>query len=137
VSGLSLSSPPIGEGLISLDPPALLGGACRDCGARCFPARSVCPSCQSRAVEETALSSIGIVYTFTIVAAPPPGYLGEVPYGLGVVELPDGIRVTTMLTAADLGSLAIGDEVEFELIELGAEDERVVSFAFRKPGEGG
>ena len=32
------------------------------------------------------------------MTAPPPGYLGEVPFGIGVVELPDGVRVITCLT---------------------------------------
>ena len=35
------------------------------------------------------------------MTAPPPGYQGEVPYGIGVVELPEGVRVITRLTESD------------------------------------
>ena len=33
--------------------------------------------------------------------APPPGYLGEVPFGFGVVELDEGLRVLGRLTESD------------------------------------
>ena len=32
---------------------------------------------------------------------PAPGYEGEVPFGFGVVELPEGVRVVTRLTETD------------------------------------
>jgi uncharacterized OB-fold protein len=140
MSELVLSGAPVGEGLIAFEPePSLQGGACAECGARCFPIRSACPSCQGRRVEPVAVSRIGNVYTFTVVHAKPPGYEGPVPYGLGVVELPqDGIRITTTLTADDLEQLAVGDEVEFELLALGdGEGEGAVSFAYRRRDSAG
>ena len=42
------------------------------------------------------------------MTAPPPGYGGEVPYGIGVVELPEGIRVIGRLTESDPAALAVG-----------------------------
>jgi uncharacterized protein len=119
---------PVRKGLFTVDPPALTGGRCRACGTLRFPALDVCPSCQSADCEEIPLSTEGSVFTFTIVHMAPPGYLGETPYAYGVVELPEGLRITTTLLAGDLGAIAIGDRCSFELITL---DDAVQSFAYR------
>lgn len=127
---------PVAPGLMRIDPPALLGGACTACGALRFPRRPFCAVCQSDTIEERELATSGIVYSFTIVRAAPPGYAGEAPYAIGLVDLPDGLRVTTTLTADDLGQLAIGDAVTFELLALGTGDDALVSFAFRRTRPG-
>lgn len=90
---------------------SLMGGACTTCGAVHFPRRHVCPECQGQDVAEVALSGRGELFTVTTVHAPPPGYLGAVPYHLGIVTLPDGIRVTSRIEAE--ASPMIGDAVEF------------------------
>ena len=54
------------------------------------------------------LSRQGTLWAWTAVTAPPPGYQGEVPFGIGVVELPEGVRVITRLTESDPGALAEG-----------------------------
>jgi len=119
---------PVREGLFTTDPAALIGGRCRACGTLRFPALDVCPSCQSDDCEHAALSTTGTVFTFTVVHMPPPGYLGEAPYAYGVIELPEGLRVTTTLLADDLGAIKVGDECSFELVTLG---DAVQSFAYR------
>lgn len=128
---------PVRAGLFTTDGPALLGGRCADCGHVHFPTRVVCPDCQSVRVVEAPLSTRGKIYTFTIVQAAPPGYLGTTPYAFGVVELPEGLRVTTTITAADLPGLAIGDAVTFELMTVGEGEDAVLSYAFRKEEETG
>jgi uncharacterized protein len=119
---------PVREGLFTIDPPALIGGRCRACGTLRFPALDVCPACQADDCEQVALSTTGTVFTFTVVHMEPPGYLGEAPYAYGVIELPEGLRVTTTLLADDLGAIAIGTRCSFELITLG---DTVQSFAYR------
>jgi uncharacterized OB-fold protein len=61
------------------------------------------------------------------VTAAPPGYRGHVPYGFGVVELPEGLRVVTRLTETDPSRLASGQAMQLVLVPL-AED--VVTYAF-------
>ena len=124
----------VAEGLLSVSPPALIGGRCPHCDALIFPRRELCPECQRGDVAAVALSDTGTVYTFTIVRMSPPGYLGDSPYAYGVVELPEGLRVTSTLVADELEQIAIGDRCTFELLELGAGDERTVSFAYRIGG---
>ena len=125
---------PVEDGLFYTDPPALTGGHCASCGARSFPRRPWCPECQSTTIEDIALSTAGLVYTFTIVHMVPPGYLGEAPYAYGVVELPEGLRVTTTLLADDLEAIEVGAPCSFQLLELGAASDRVLSFAYRVSG---
>ena len=123
--------PAVDEDLFTVDPSALRAGDCTSCSARHFPMRAVCPACQGEAVEAVALSTTGVVHTFTIVRMLPPGYVGEAPYAYGVVELPEALRVTTTLVADDLEAIAIGDACTFELLPLGEGDARVLSFAYR------
>jgi uncharacterized OB-fold protein len=119
---------PVREGLFTVEDPALIGGRCRACGTLRFPSLDVCPSCQSSDCEQVPLSTTGTIFTFTVVHMEPPGYLGETPYAYGVIELPEGLRITTTLLAEDLDEIAIGDRCTFELITLG---DAVQSFAYR------
>jgi uncharacterized OB-fold protein len=64
----------------------------------------------------------GIVYTETVVHAPPEQFVADAPYQLAIVTLDGGRRVTTRI----LGErVQIGDAVEF------AEDRNGIPF-FRK-----
>jgi len=92
---------PVREGLFQLDPPALLGTRCNTCGEHAFPRTSVCPYCGSETVTDAVLSGTGTLWLWTTVTAAPPGYTGEVPFGFGIVELPEGVRVVTRLAVPD------------------------------------
>jgi uncharacterized OB-fold protein len=116
---------PVRDALFSTDPPALLASRCRACGALRFPTAALCANCQSDAQDTVALAPEGELYTYTVVHAPPPGYKGETPYAVGVVELPDGLRVTSTILGDDL---AVGDRVRFELLQVGD----VLSYAYRR-----
>ncbi len=66
------------------------------------------------------------------MTASPPGYLGEVPYGFGVVELPEGLRVVTRLTLPD-SSWEPGQPMHLRVAPLGPRDgesEPVVTWEF-------
>ena len=70
------------------DPPALLGSHCAHCGQTSFPRSDTCPYCATEDPAPVDLSRRGRLWAWTAVTAPPPGYAGETPYGIGVVELP-------------------------------------------------
>jgi uncharacterized OB-fold protein len=124
--------PAVHPGLFATAPATLLGGRCEACGTLRFPHRNLCPRCQSTQVAVVPLSRHGTVHTYTIVRSKPPGYLGAVPYAFGLVELPEGLRVASTLTARDIETIAVGDKVEFELITLGEGDDAVLSYAYRR-----
>jgi len=124
---------PVQAGLFTeSDPPRLLGGRCTTCGHHNFPHHQICPYCASEATEAAELSSVGRLWAWTAVTHPPPGYRGEVPYGFGVVELPEGLRVVSRLSESDPGRLRAGQPVHLVLDPLHADDEgrQVVTYAF-------
>ena len=114
------------EGLFT-DEPRLLGSRCTRCGGHHFPRHETCAYCSSEEVEPVELSSTGALWAWTAVNAPPPGYRGEVPFGFGVVELPEGVRVISRLTEADPSRLSAGQPMRLVLVAL---DDDAVTYAF-------
>lgn len=56
----------------------------------------------------------GVVYTETVVFAPPEQYAADAPYQLAIIDLDSGGRVTVRILANDVGEHAkIGDKVRF------------------------
>jgi uncharacterized protein len=121
---------PVHDGLFTDD--GLLGARCRACGRAHFPRAVDCPYCGGRDVDEVALSPTGTLWAWTAVTAAPPGYRGDVPFGFGVVELPEGVRVITRLTETDPNRLAFGMSMRFGVVPLHQDDEgrTVVTYAF-------
>jgi len=113
------------------DDPHLIGGRCRACRRLHFPRTDTCPYCGADGVETSELPADGRLWAWTSVTAAPPGYLGPVPYGFGVVELEGCIRVVTRLTEPDAGALHAGQAVHLVLDEVGGGAEGgLLSWAF-------
>ncbi|HVA08119.1 MAG TPA: OB-fold domain-containing protein [Acidimicrobiales bacterium] len=112
--------------------PALLGSRCAACGAHHFPRHDTCPYCSAEDPDPVELSSVGTLWAWTAVTAAPPGYSGDTPFGIGVVELPEGVRVITRLTVSDPEMLSQGQEMELCVVPLHADADGndVVTFAF-------
>jgi uncharacterized OB-fold protein len=75
---------------------ALLGSACTSCGRAEFPRRSTCPACGSSA-DPVLLRGPAKLTVSTAVLAQPPGSRVEAPYGVGVAEFREGLRVIGLL----------------------------------------
>lgn len=110
------------EDLLSIDPPSLLAGSCDACGQLSFPRERYCAHCGGPDTRLVPLATRGTIYSWTIARFAPPGYAGEVPFGVGVVELDDGIRVTSTLVADPLESLRVGATVAFRLLQVDTAD---------------
>ena len=84
------------------------------------------------------MSRHGTLWTWTVQAFPPPvpPYRGPVqdfvPFGVGYVELPEGLRVQGRLTVNDAARLKIGMAMELVLEPFGADAQgrTVQGFAF-------
>ena len=121
------------DGLFTMEPePRLIGGKCQACGQHQFPRSSLCQYCGGDDTAEVLLSPTGTLWAWTAVTAAPPGYKGDVPYGFGVVELPEGLRVLTRLTESDPAALRFGDALTLQLVPLHADDDGrdVLTWAF-------
>jgi uncharacterized OB-fold protein len=116
--------------------PRLLGSRCEVCGRHQFPRHDTCPYCASDRTCPVELSATGRLWAWTAVTTAPPGYRGDVPYGFGVVELPEGLRVVTRLTEADPALLSAGQAMTLVVVPVHVDDEGrpVVSYAFAPEG---
>lgn len=132
---------PVRDGLyaVTADGPRLLGGRCPDCARWHFPAGPDCPYCSGARCAPTPCGASGALFLYTAVHARPPGYRGDVPFGIGVVELPEGMRIIARLTEADLTRLRPGMALRLAIVPLHTDDDgRVVTtFAYAPAEEGG
>jgi uncharacterized protein len=112
---------PIKEGMMRLPQSStkkgsLIGCKCRKCGEQFFVKREICENCQSQDLEEITLSSNGKLYAFSVMYYPPPPPYKPakpfVPFGVGWVELPEGLVIYSLLTENDPSKLKVGMEME-------------------------
>lgn len=124
--------------------PQLIGGRCRACASVTFPAPPSCARCGSTDVEQHLLPRRGTLWTFTTQEFLPkePYAGGETvetfrPYGVGLVQLGDEVRVEGRLTESDVSKLRIDMEVELVVVPFRVDDDgtEVMTFAFA-PVEG-
>lgn len=124
---------------IQEDGAQLMSAKCNSCGTYFFPAshHQHRPGCSREGVEEVLLSKKGKLATYTIqhyMCPPPFKTMGDItPYGLAVVEFPEGISVAGLITDSDLDALKIGLDMETTTYTLYHDDEGndVVTWAFR------
>jgi uncharacterized protein len=82
---------------------------CNECGVWVFYPRSRCSNCLSDSLEWREVSGNGTLYTFTIARQPTsPHFSSEVPQQLAVVELDEGVRLTTTLVNVREADIKIG-----------------------------
>jgi uncharacterized OB-fold protein len=82
---------------------------CDDCGRWVYYPRSRCPTCLSDRLTWTTVEGLGTVYTFTVAEqATAPPFADEVPQLLAVVELTEGVRVSTTLVDVDPARVSVG-----------------------------
>lgn len=114
--------------------PRLVGTSCASCRRRSFPAVDTCPWCGGTEVAAADLATTGTLWAWTAVTAAPPGYSGAIPFGFGVVQLDDGVRVITRLTQADPDALTFGQPMRLvlDVVDHDEEGRNVVTWAFQE-----
>ncbi|UXA20866.1 Zn-ribbon domain-containing OB-fold protein [Mycobacterium sp. SMC-4] len=119
--------------------PQLIGSRCASCGATTFPVQARCPRCSSADMSAVLLPRRGTLVAWTTQGFPPgPPYKGPtgndfIPFGVGLVQLDDVIRVEGRLTENDPAKLEFGQQVELTMIPFTTDEDgsEVVTFAFR------
>ena len=112
--------------------PVLLGSHCAACGETFFPRRRLCAIC-GEPVADVDLAREGELYSWTYVHAPFFGrrQVDTEGYGVGQVDLPEGVRVQTVLTG-DRAAWEIGCRMRIDGDVIGEhEGDDVVIFRFR------
>lgn len=86
---------------------------CLACGAWRFPARDRCDRCWSTETEWAQASGEGTLFSFVLMhQVYHPAFAREVPYNVAVVELAEGIRLTTNIVDCPNEAIHIGMPVQ-------------------------
>jgi uncharacterized protein len=121
--------------------PKLIGARCTECSAVTFPSQSRCPRCSTASMEDLELPTQGTLVSWTTQAFPPSiDYMGDptgksfVPFGVGLVQLEDVVRVEARLTENDPAKLDFGMPVELRIVpfyvDADGDGDEIVTFAF-------
>ena len=85
---------------------------CRDCGAKHFMARHLCPQCWSDRLEWIDSQGAGTVASFSIVhRAPTAPFKAHTPYVVALIDLDEGPRMFANIIGDDARDVAIGERV--------------------------
>lgn len=86
---------------------------CRRCSILFHYPRRICPGCFSSELTWERVTGRGRLYTYTISRRPThPLFADEVPQYLAIVELDEGIRLTSTLVNVSEDNIKIGMELE-------------------------
>lgn len=100
---------------------------CTECGLWLQPPAERCRSCAGPTHFEPVEGG-GTLFSYIVAHQPSsPGYLDELPYAIGLVELGEqpGLRLPMRVVGVDAHALAIGVVVRVELEELRGADFKV------------
>jgi uncharacterized OB-fold protein len=125
------------------DEPQLIGSRCDNCGTVTFPVQSRCPRCSTKTMSDLLLPRIGTLVSWTTQQFPPavdymedPTGASFEPFGVGLVQLGDVVKVESRLTESDPDKLDFGMPVELRIVPFytNAAGEEIVTFAFAPTG---
>jgi uncharacterized protein len=97
----------------------LLIQRCTSCGEHQFYPRKVCTHCGDASVEWVEASGRGTVHTYTVIHRGIPGWLEDGPYVAAVIDLDEGVRMTTNIVDAPPEDVAVGMAVEVTFVDEG------------------
>lgn len=82
---------------------------CEACGHWVFYPRNRCNRCLSDRLAWHPVSGAATLYTFTVARQPTaPHFADEVPQLIAIVELSEGVRMTSTLVNVDIDAIRIG-----------------------------
>jgi uncharacterized OB-fold protein len=114
----------------------LQGTQCRDCAELSFPPVLICPSCRSRELIPHTFSGKGKIYSYSTVYNPLSQFTEFVPYIVALIDLEEGVRITSQLTDVNPNEVKVGMQVEMVIRKISEQSERgaiVYGYKFRPP----
>ena len=108
----------------------LLGNKCKSCGKIYFPKAQFCFDCFDKGMEEVGLSRRGKLYSYTIGRMASTHF--QPPYAVGLIDLPEGVRVFAPLIMTEDKTYTIGMEMELVIEELWRENHnQIIGYKFK------
>ncbi len=113
----------------------LIGTKCGNCGKVDFPPRSVCPDCGRKSVgkmQTYKLRGNGSVVTYTTIYDAPSQFDMQKPYVMAIIEMEEGVRLTSQLINVKPEDVKIGMKVQATFRKLGQEgDAGVIHYGYK------
>lgn len=112
--------------------PYLTSQRCKACGTYFYSGRKNCLNCGAEPMEVVPLSGRGKLFTYTIARKQLPGALMQVPFGIAIVEMEEGVHVQSVVDK-DYENLKVGMEMEvyFEKMAEDKEGNDLLAYKFR------
>ena len=96
---------------------------CKKCDKVFFPPRLVCNKCNGREFERFNMKGTGKVVTHTVIRTPSDEFSGEAPFVVGIIQMDEGVRLTTQVADVSFDEVKIGLPVKLEFRRLYEEGE--------------
>lgn len=113
----------------------LIGTKCGNCGKVDFPPRTVCPDCGRKSIgrmERLKLGGKGSVVTYTVIHEAPSQFEMQKPYVVAIIELEEGVRLTSQVIDVKPEDVKIGLKVQAAFRKLGQEgDAGVIHYGYK------
>jgi uncharacterized OB-fold protein len=85
---------------------------CASCSHVIWPASIICPECHSREMEWISSKGHGTIYTYAVYhAVYHPGFAGDIPYVVAIVELDEGPHLLTNIVGCKSSEVECGLDV--------------------------
>lgn len=111
----------------------LVGSKCECCKKVFFPKKQVCPNCFDGELKEVPLSKRGKLHSYTLSVMGFPGI--ETPYAIGFIDLPEGIKLFSVLTDYEPWDkvLKIGMEMEMVIGKIKQDESgnKIIGYKFK------
>lgn len=89
---------------------------CQDCSQHIFYPRTHCPHCGSARTQWVRTSGRGRLYSYVINHMAAPGWEGDVPYVVAVVQLEEGPRMLSNLVGVPPDPQALELDMPLEVV---------------------
>src|SRR6266567_7540826 len=95
---------------------------CNTCDAYMWPVKDRCDVCWSDDVRWVKASGKGTLYSFVLMhQLYHPGFADEIPYNVSIVDLAEGVRMTTNVVGLPNAELRVGMPLEVTFDDINEE----------------
>ena len=112
-----------------------IGPKCGSCGKVDFPPRAVCPDCGRKSIgkmQTFKLHGKGTVVTYTTIYDAPTQFDMQKPYVMAIIEMDEGVRLTSQLIDVKPDAVRIGMKVQATFRKLGQDgDAGVIHYGYK------
>jgi len=92
----------------------LMAAKCNECGTVLLPPKPMCTNCLSTNLKWIELEGSGKLLSYTVIHIAPTQFQSLAPYGVGIVELKNGLRLLGMIRGVGLEKIKVGMELKVD-----------------------